>query len=178
MTYPDIDFSARRCELECVGEDVHDDLVEVPLVNPYGQMVGVILVVQRDMLRLSLIAEQRIDILHKVDEVGLLHSHLHHTLVNLPQVHQLVDEVQDSFRIALDGFIDTLTMRVVVFLHQGKQRGDNQRQRSTNLMADVHEEAHFSLTHLLGMDMLLKFQAVLLLALTGTQIPPDAEGSQ
>ena len=45
-------------------------------------------------------------------------------------------------------------------------------------MTDVHEEAQLRLTHLLGVDVLLQAQTVLLAAATLAQILPDAHSKQ
>ena len=58
------------------------------------------------------------DIVDEGDEVGLLHAHLHHTLVDLTEVHHLVDEVEDALRITFDGEVDIMALRVVILFHE------------------------------------------------------------
>ena len=114
----DVNLSARRGELEGVGENIDDDLVEVATVNPYGQLLCIMLVREGYLLAARLMLKQGVDVLHECDEVGLLHVHLHHALVDLPEVHHLVDEVQDALGISLDGLVDTPSLRIVVLLDE------------------------------------------------------------
>ena len=106
------------------------------------------------------------DVADKIYKVGLLHVHAHHALVNLTQVHHLVDEVDDTLGIALNGLIYALPLWVAVLFHQREQRGNDKRHRGANLMTDIHEEAQLGLAHLLGMDMLLKTETCLFLSAT------------
>ncbi len=114
----DVDLAARRGELEGIGEYVEDYLVEILPVDPYRQLVGVVLETERYLLRLGLMLEHVVDILGKCDEVSLLHPHLHHALINLTEVHHLVDQVEDALCIALDGEIDIMSLGIAVLFHQ------------------------------------------------------------
>ena len=172
----DLDVAARWCELEGIRQDVDDDLVEVLAVDPDGQMLAVVLITKVDVLGVGLPLKQGVDILDEGNQVGLLHSHLHHTLVDLPQVHHLVDQVEDALRVALDGLIDPSALRVVILFHQREQGRDDEGHRRTDLVANVHKETQFGLAHLLGVDMLLQFQSVLFLPAAVGQIVPDGCG--
>jgi hypothetical protein len=55
--------------------------------------------------------------------------------------------VKDTFRVLSDNLVDALTMRLLVFLDQGEQWGDNQCQWRTDFVADVHEELDLRLAH-------------------------------
>ena len=112
-------------------------------------------------------------ILDEADQIGLAHAHLHLSLVDLPEVHHLIDETQDALRITTDGLIDTLALRIVLVLDKGEQRGEDERHRRADIVADVHEETETGFTHLLGMNMSLEAQAVLLTVTTVEQILPD-----
>ena len=103
---------------------------------------------------------------------------MHHALVYLPQVHQLVDETEYSLRIPLDDHIDITPVRVIILFHQSEQRCEDQCHRCAYLMTDVHEEAQFGLTHLLSMDMLLEPQFVLFLTVAQFQILPYRKRDQ
>ena len=163
MAYTNAYLTTGRSEFERVGKDVDNDFVEILTVNPHRKTVGVVLVMQTDMFRLCLVLEEGVDVAHKTHQVGFLHAHLHHSLVYLAQVHHLVDQMEDALCIALDGFVDALTLGVVVLFHQREKRGDDERHRSANLMADVHKEAKLGLAHLLCVNVLLQRQAGLLL---------------
>ena len=58
------------------------------------------------------------DVAYKVHKVSLLHVHAHHTLVYFTQVHHLVDEVDDTLGISLNGLIYALSLWVAVLFHQ------------------------------------------------------------
>ena len=112
----DADLSARRGVLKGVGEHVDHHLVKVRTVNPYGQAVAVVLEQEVDLARLGLMAEEGIDVVDKPNEVLLTHVHLHLSLVDLTEVHHLVDEVQDALGIATNGLVDTLAVGVLLVL--------------------------------------------------------------
>ena len=166
MSQADVHLATGRRILERIGEDVHHHLVEVLAVYPYGQLVAVVLIDQTDVLRLGLVSEEFVQVAHKRHEVGFAHVHGHQSLVNLPEVHHLVDEVEYSLSVSLDDFVDAVAGRVGVFLHERQQRRNDERHRRADLVADVHEEAQLGLAHLLGMYVFLQTQAVLLLAAT------------
>ena len=123
-----------------------------------------------DVLVLRLLGKQLVDVADERHQVGLAHVHLHLSLVNLSQVHHLVDEAQDSFGIAANRIIDASAVRVVVLLDERLQRRYDERHRRSYLVTDVHEEAQLSVSHLLCVDMLLQAQVVLLLAMASLAI--------
>ena len=124
-------------------------------------------------------AEEGVDIVDEAHEVLLAHAHLHLALVDLTEVHHLVDEVQDALGVAADGLIDILTLGVVLILDQREQRRDDERHRGAYLVADVHEETQLGLTHLLGMDMSLKTQTVLhAVVAVGEELPQEESDDQ
>ena len=114
MGKADAYLSARRGVLKGIGDHIDHHFVEVRTVNPYGQAVAVVLEQEVDLARLGLMAEEGIDVVDKPDEVLLTHVHLHLSLVDLTQVHHLVDEVQDALGIAADGLVDTLAVGVLL----------------------------------------------------------------
>ena len=114
----DVDLTAGRGELESVGEDVEDDLIEILTINPDRQTVGIGFETQGDLLGFRLVFEHIVDIVDESNEVGLLHAHLHHTLVDLTEVHHLVNEVEDALRITFDGEVDIMALRVVILFHE------------------------------------------------------------
>ena len=168
-------LTTRRCVLEGIGEHIHHHLVEVGTIDPHWQGVCIVIKAQLDALRLGLRLEEGIDILDEADQIGLAHAHLHLPFVDLPKVHHLIDETQDALRIATDGLIDTLALRIVLMLDEGEQRGKDERHRRADIVADVHEETETGFTHLLGMDMGLEAQTILLTVTTVEQILPDEE---
>ena len=168
-------LTTRRCVLEGIGEHIHHHLVEIGTVDPHRQGISIVIETQFDALRLGLRLEEGIDILDEGYQIGLAHAHLHLSLVDLPEVHHLIDETQDALRITTDGLIDTLALRIVLVLDKGEQRGEDERHRRADIVTDVHEETETGFTHLLGMNMSLEAQAVLLTVTTVEQILPDEE---
>ena len=162
----DIYLSASRGELEGIGEEVDDDLVEIVAVNPYGQLIGIMVEGELDILCLSLLREEGVDVTHKGYEFSLTHVHLHLTFVYLTQVHHLVDESENTFGITADGLIDAAAMDVVILLDERHQGCNDQRHRRANLVRDIHEELQLGIGHFLSMDVLLQAQANLFLAVT------------
>ena len=162
----DVYLSASRCELEGIGEEVDDDLVEIVAVNPYGQLIGIMIEGELDILCLSLLQEEGVDITHEGYELGLTHVHLHLTFVNLTQVHHLVDESENTFGITADGLIDAAAMDVVILLDERHQGRNDQRHWRADFVRDIHEELQLGIGHLLSMDVLLQAQANLFLAVT------------
>ena len=71
-----------------------------------------------NLLGLSLIVEEVVDVLYKSYKIGLAHSHLHLALVDLTQVHHLVNQAEYSFCITFDGLIDSPSVGVVIGLDE------------------------------------------------------------
>ena len=117
-----------------------------------------------DALGNRLLAEEFVFIANKGNHIGFAHVHHHLSLVNLSQVHHLVDQVQDSFRVLTHHIVDALSVSVFIFLDQREQRGEDKGQWGTDFVADVHEELQFRFAHLFGMDMLLQYELVFYLA--------------
>ena len=87
------------------------------------------------------------------------------TLVNLAEVHHLVDEPEDTLGITTDSLVDTATMGVVVLFDKRQQRRDDERHRCTYLVGDIHKELELGVGHFLGMDVFLQTQTVLFFTL-------------
>ena len=178
MFYRDSHLSAGRCELKGVRQQVHHHLIEVLAVDPYGQVVAVVDIAQFDILAACLYLEQRIDVLNERYKVVFAHAHHHLSLLDLPEVHHLVDQVEDTFRVALDGLVDAMPVGIGVFLDERHDRCEDQRHRSADLMTDIHEEAQLGLTHLLGVDMLLQAQVILFLTTSVGEVGIECQGKQ
>ena len=117
-----------------------------------------------DALGYRLLAEEFVFIANKGNHIGFAHVHHHLSLVNLSQVHHLVNQVQDSFRVLAHHIVDALSVGVFIFLNQREQRGEDKGQWGTDFVADVHEELQLRFAHLFGMDMLLQYELVFYLA--------------
>ena len=165
MTYGDFHLSVGGRVFEGIRQQVDNHLVEVGKVNPYRQMFILMDKPELDFLGLSLIFKHIADVIHKTDKVGFAHFQLHHTLLDLPQVHNLTDEVNNTLGITLNSHVCTIALRVVVLFQQRHQRSHDERHRGAYLVTDVHEELDLSLVHFLGVYVFLQFQSVLFLAL-------------
>ena len=114
MCHADIDCSTCWRKLKGIGEKINDNLVEVAAVNPYWQFRGVVFVVELDALGFGLLGEERMNVANKANQVRFAHMHLHLPFVNLSQVHHLVDEAENAFRIASDDLIGAASAWVVI----------------------------------------------------------------
>ena len=131
------------------------------------------LVFEVDALGNGLLLEKVVFFIDERNHIGFAHTHYHLSLVNLSEIHHLVDEVKDTFRVLSDNLVDALTVRLFVFLDQGEQWGDNQCQWRTDFVTDVHEELDLRLAHLFGVDVLLQDELVFHLALAVAQVEHD-----
>ena len=109
-----------------------------------------------DVLGGGLLLEELVLVADERDEVGLPHVHNHLSLVDFPQVHHLVDEVQDALRVLLDNLVDALPLWVFVGLDEREQWGDDEGQRGADVVADVDEETELGLAHLFRVDVALQ----------------------
>ena len=174
----DLHLSSRGRELKGVRQQVHHHLVEVLAVDPYRQPVGVVHIAQFDVLAPRLHLEERVQVLHERHEVGLAHPHPHLSLLDLPQVHHLVNQVQYALRIALHGLIHPVPVRVGILFDERHDRCEYQCHRCSYLMTDIHEEPQLRLAHLLCMDMLLQSEVRLFLSAAVGKIHIQSQGNE
>ena len=109
-----------------------------------------------DLSVAGLMLEQRVEFLDEAHKVCFPHAHLHLSLVNLAQVHHLVDESQNALGIAAHNLVDAPLLRVFFALDERQQWRDNECHRCADVVAEVHKETQLRLTQFLGMDMLLQ----------------------
>ena len=114
----DIDLPTCRRELKGVGEDIDDDLVELLAIHPNIEAIRIMLKAEADLLGGSLMLEEGVDIVDEGHEIGLRHAHQHLTLVDLTEVHHLIDQTQDTLSITADGLVDTPAMGIGLVLDQ------------------------------------------------------------
>ena len=132
--------SCRRV-FEGIREDVDNDFVEISSVNPDRQDIVLVLIAELDVLGLGLLGKQGVNVADKTDKVRFAHVHRHLSLVNLSQVHHLVDKSKNTLCITADCLVDTASVWVVVLFDERQQRRDNERHRRAYLVRYVHEEA-------------------------------------
>ena len=70
------------------------------------------------VLSLCLLGKQVVYIAQETDQLRFAHMHLHLSLINLSQIHHLVDESENTFGITANGFIDAATMGIVILLDE------------------------------------------------------------
>ena len=82
MGKTDIDLSASRGILEGVGEDIHQNLVEIGAIEPDGESLCIVVESKADAFRLRLTLKERVDLLDECHKIRLTHTHLHLSLVD------------------------------------------------------------------------------------------------
>ena len=86
------DLAAGRGIFKCIRKYIHNHLVKVLTVYPYGNRRCIVIEKQLKLLTLCLTLKEGVDILYEGNKVGLTHMHLHLAFVNLPKVHHLIDQ--------------------------------------------------------------------------------------
>ncbi len=113
------------------------------------------------------------------NHIGLLEFHLHHSLVYLAEVHQLVDKTLYALSVALHQTVLLLSYRVFIGSYEFLQWRHDERHWCADVVADVHKELYLGLVQLLGMYVLLQAQPLLFLAATlAHNIPNQCCGQQ
>ena len=84
--------------------------------------LSLVLKVKLNVLALGLLGKQCVDVVDEAHHVGFAHVHLHLSLVNLSQVHHLVDESENTLGITTDGFVNCFAAGIVVVLDKREQR--------------------------------------------------------
>ena len=128
------------------------------------------LILEVDVLGHCLLSEEFVALVDESHHICFAHVHHHLSLVDFAEVHHLVDEVEDTLRVFPDNLVDALSVRLLVFLDEGEQRGDDEGKRRADFMTDVHEELDLCLAHLFGVDVLLQDELVFHLALAVAQV--------
>ena len=113
------------------------------------------------------------------NHIGLLEFHLHHSLVYLAKVHQLVNKTLNALSVALHQAVLFLSCGILVGSDEFLQRRHDERHRRAYVVTDVHKELYLRLVQLLCMYMLLQSQTFLFLAASLTHdIPYQRCGEQ
>ena len=87
-------------------------------VDPYRQFVTLMYEFEVYLLTCCLWLESLQDIFCEIDDVGLAHLHYHLSLVNLPEVKNLVYKMQNSLCVAFHDLIYRLAVRVAVLAYE------------------------------------------------------------
>ena len=69
--------------------------------------------------------------------------HRHLVFLYLSQIHDLVYEIQNAFRITFYSGIESDSLWIFVALEERHDWGDDECHRSSNLMTDVHKVLDF-----------------------------------
>ena len=118
MAHSDTHLTIGRSVFKGVRQQVDEHLVEVGEVNPHRQFFILMDKLELNFLGFGLILKHIAYVIDKTDEVGLAHSHLHHTLLNLPQVHNLTYEMHDTVGIALYCHICASALWVMILFYE------------------------------------------------------------
>ena len=133
------DSSAIRGELIGVAQQVVDDFAHLVNIKFHRQFLD-----RRDEHQLDLGVAQQLertaDTFHIRDRLHLGERQLATLLLYLPEVEDLIDQVQQTLRIAIDQ-LQLMFLAIVLFVldHIGKRR-DNQSERRAKFMAHIGEE--------------------------------------
>ena len=93
------------------------------------------------LLDVGLLLEELHLVVDEADHIGFLHVHDHLALVDLAEVHHLVDEVEDTLGVAAHERIGVLPLRIAVGLDEREQWREDQGERRADVVADIDEEA-------------------------------------
>ncbi|CDD84535.1 unknown [Bacteroides sp. CAG:462] len=140
--------------LEGIGEHVHEHLVEVLRVYPDVEPFVRVAEGEVDAARGCLVLEGVVEVGDEADDVHAAEVQVHLPLVNLADVHELVDEAEDALGIAVDGVVALLARGIGIARHELLQRTDDERHGCAYLVGYVDEEAHLRLVELFGVDVL------------------------
>ena len=101
-----------------------------------------------DLLLYRPIPELLCQLLHKDMQIAGLHAQLQRSALQFPEIHQLVDQAQQTMRIPVHGLEITAQRRVIVLFHHPFQRPEYQRQRRPEFMRDIGKELQLHLPDL------------------------------
>ena len=80
---------------------------------------------------------------------------LHHSAVNLTEVHNLVCKTEQTTDVSVYNLIQASALRSVIDLHKFLQRRRNESNWRTKVMNQIHKELNFALVYIL-LALLLK----------------------
>ena len=149
-----MDPAAFRRVLEGVREDVVDDLVEVSLVDPQELLFLGGIDREMDVFRFRQGEEGLHDVLDEIHQVRPPEVHRHLPRIDLPEVHQLVDQSVDTKAVTVHQVVGVLLGGILLGFAQRAQRSHHERERGADLVREVGEKAEaeflqFGVLHLL-----------------------------
>ena len=150
-----VDPTSTRRKLQGVREQIRYNLLEFVAICPSHQLFTHSLTVDGNTLLLGIKLEGVADVVHLLRHVSLFHTQTKGVVLQLVEVHQLVDELEHTLYAAL-GDAKQTTFLIVERSALGQlfHRTGNHRQGRTELMGDVGKETH---VHLVGAQFLFLF---------------------
>ena len=152
----DRDLAALVRELQGVGEQVEDDLLELVRVEGQIDGVGGVLVIEPDLLLVGQGLDRGQEGRDELDEIDDLHLEPHLALLELVQVEEVVDELEQLVAVALhrlEGVLERRRQLAHPAFEDGLERGQHQRERRPELVIDVGEELRLELVEALELDV-------------------------
>ena len=141
---------AGRSELEGIAKQVPQYRVHSSAVYPDCGILGAVLYAEGDMLVVRLLLEIGTRLSDQFAQQRLLHLEFHLLVLDLAELQQLVHHTQHTLTVGLhDLQLAANRLRDTLVLQDILHRPDDERQRRTQLMADIGEEAQFDVRHLL-----------------------------
>ena len=144
------DVTTIRCVFECIGQQIHDNLIEIVGVDPYEQFRGIVDERERDILFDSNDIEVRAQVFENNNDICIAETEMETAIVDFTHIEQLVDKVGQHLRVAIHGAVGILTLGVIVGRHQFLERADDERERSLDFVRDIGEETQLCLIDLDG----------------------------
>ena len=156
-----VDMSASRRELQRIGDEVGENLLQLVAVGPGHEWLLHAKAVDGDTTLAGIVDEIVADTVDHFRDIEFLDTEAQGVVLELVEVHQLVHELEHTLDIAMrDAEQATVLFAERTALHKLSHGTGNHRERRTELMGDIGEEAH---VHLVGAQLLL----LLHLRLTG-----------
>ena len=148
-----IDASATGRELQGVGEQIRDNLLKFVAISPGLEYIRHPNAGNRDAFLAGIELEGVADIIHGLCHIGLFHMKAQGVVLELIEVHELIDELEHALDAALGHAEQRAILTTeVTAAHKLPHGACHHRERCAELMGNVGEEAH---VHLVRAQLLL-----------------------
>ena len=152
----------RNCDASVVGRifdgirnEIHDNHVEVIGIDPHEHLFLTMMEGEVEAFFDDNGIEERADVLDQGDDLGLLERQAQPTIVDLPDVDQLIDQLNEHLRISEHGLIGILPLGIMIGGDELLQWTYDQRKRGLYLMRNIGEELQLGIVDLQGPLVLL-----------------------
>ena len=154
----DRDLAALGGELEGVGQQVEDDLLELVRIDRQLDGMGRVLEIEADLLLVGQGLDRGEQGRDEFDEVDAPDLEPHPALLELVQVEEVVDELEQLVAVALhrlEGVLERGRELPHPPLEQGLEGRQHERERRPELVVDVGEELGLELVE--ALELLVRF---------------------